>query len=682
MTVFEIGYYQAIMCDLSFIQQQHNDTTLADNADANTNTTPPTPTMDYNPYLLSKIQNYNPVYNELFELTKQNYNRIVLNQKYQFVNLNTVIHLPTKTTKTNVPIFIKFSPLLDTIHYFIGKYENDPYIENPILPTFPPTPTGCNSSCLDKIENYHNASYIDNLFCYFNSSLLNHYGFFNGVDYYGSFLAIQDEFKVNITDDLDYLLESKYFTKNINKLFRVVYKNDDSNQYDDDACGDGEGGKGGVYNIHNHSQKHLFKNKLVIKEGVEGAEGDAGANGDAIVLLFDEIETIADADTNDETATDYSDEIEEIYKNSKHDHQLEDYLSSTSSTDTSSIVCSTEDDFKQNKNSCCGAGGGHDGARCCAVESGDGDDTDIEDDDDVGCGGGGVELNIENDANADDEDTEYEDEDDENEPETFAYIRHFPTQMICLEKCEDTLDSLFMNNEMDDEQGASMFFQVIFILLTWQKTFQMTHNDLHTNNIMYITTKHKFLYYQYAGCHYKVPTYGKIYKIIDFGRSIFTYQGKIFCSDSYQRQGDAYSQYNCPPFFNEKKPLLEPNRSFDLCRLGCSMYDYIDNRGDDNGEGGDDAQPQPPQLNPKLKETIQRWCMDDYGKNILYKSNGDERYPSFKLYKMIARTAHNHTPEAQLEFPYFKQFLLSHPPTQKEYKKSLFFNLDAIDSFI
>ena len=35
-------------------------------------------------------------------------------------------------------------------------------------------------------------------------------------------------------------------------------------------------------------------------------------------------------------------------------------------------------------------------------------------------------------------------------------------------------------------------------------------------------------------------------------------------------------------------------------------------------------------------------------KNILYKKNGEERYPDFKLYKMIARTVHNHTPEAQL----------------------------------
>ena len=29
------------------------------------------------------------------------------------------------------------------------------------------------------------------------------------------------------------------------------------------------------------------------------------------------------------------------------------------------------------------------------------------------------------------------------------------------------------------------------------------------------------------------------------------------------------------PYFNENKPRLEPNYSFDLCRLGCSLFDYF-----------------------------------------------------------------------------------------------------------
>jgi hypothetical protein len=60
-------------------------------------------------------------------------------------------------------------------------------------------------------------------------------------------------------------------------------------------------------------------------------------------------------------------------------------------------------------------------------------------------------------------------------------------------------------------------------------------------------------------------------------------------------------------------------------------------------------------MNP-LQSTILRWCTDDSGKNVLYKQNGEDRYPNFKLYKMISRNVHKHTPQSQLEFTFFKQF--------------------------
>ena len=41
---------------------------------------------------------------------------------------------------------------------------------------------------------------------------------------------------------------------------------------------------------------------------------------------------------------------------------------------------------------------------------------------------------------------------------------------------------------------------------------------------------------------------------------------------------------------------------------------------------------------------------------MLYKNNVLDRYPDFKLYKMIARSVHNHTPQAQLERPEFKKY--------------------------
>ena len=68
-----------------------------------------------------------------------------------------------------------------------------------------------------------------------------------------------------------------------------------------------------------------------------------------------------------------------------------------------------------------------------------------------------------------------------------------------------------------------MVIQVIMMLIAYQNVFDLTHNDLHTNNIMHVTTDKQFLNYRFDGKYYKVPTYGRIYKIIDFGRAIYRF---------------------------------------------------------------------------------------------------------------------------------------------------------------
>ena len=166
---------------------------------------------------------------------------------------------------------------------------------------------------------------------------------------------------------------------------------------------------------------------------------------------------------------------------------------------------------------------------------------------------------------------------------------------------------------------------------------------------MYIPTNKKFIYYHYKKKYYKVPTFGKIFKIIDFGRAIYKFDNKLFCSDSFQTGGDAVTQYNTEPFFNDKKPRLEPNCSFDLCRLACSIFDYIiDDM--DSIKNINTCDP--------IVKLIVEWCTDDNGINVLYKNNGAERYPEFKLYKMIARCVHNHTPNAQLDRPEFSKYVI------------------------
>jgi hypothetical protein len=50
------------------------------------------------------------------------------------------------------------------------------------------------------------------------------------------------------------------------------------------------------------------------------------------------------------------------------------------------------------------------------------------------------------------------------------------------------------------------------------------------------------------------------------------------------------------------------------------------------------------------------WCNDDNGESVVVSSDGTERYPDFELYRMIALSVHNHTPEAQLQRPEFFKF--------------------------
>ena len=257
--------------------------------------------------------------------------------------------------------------------------------------------------------------------------------------------------------------------------------------------------------------------------------------------------------------------------------------------------------------------------------------------------------------------------DDDEEEQIFAHIEDFPVDMICLESCKDTLDSFMLGEDVDPDEWLAILMQVIMQLIAYQKVFAFTHNDLHTNNIMYTETDKQYLYYCFESNYYKVPTYGKIWKIIDFGRAIYKFNGKVICSDSFAPGEDAATQYNCEPFLNQDKPRLEPNFSFDLCRLGCSLFDYFDCDLESltSTEELDDVQ-----------EVIVDWCKDDKNKNILYKKNGEERYPEFKLYKMIARNVHNHKPTDQLEREQFSQYRVSKKKIKKNLSKVL--NIDVL----
>ena len=261
-----------------------------------------------------------------------------------------------------------------------------------------------------------------------------------------------------------------------------------------------------------------------------------------------------------------------------------------------------------------------------------------------------------------DYDSDESDFSDIDDDEVYLTINNFPCQYICLEKLTDTLDNVILEDKITVAEWKSALFQILMTLVTYQKVYDLTHNDLHSNNIMWIETKEKFLYYKYNEKYYKVPTYNKIYKIIDFGRSIYKFKKNTYFSNSFSKEGDAASQYNCEPYYNDKKPKVLPNKSFDISRLACSLFDYFYDDINDTKKKCD------------IAKIVSKWCLDDNNKNILYKKNNLERYPDFKLYKMISRTVHHLEPQTLLSEPIFKKFSV----VETQIKKAKLMNIDDI----
>jgi hypothetical protein len=556
----------------------------------------------------STTQNYIPVYNRFFSLNDTNYNNINLNNKWYISKINEInnddVHLYDCKIKNisnnkikNKTVFFKLAPLLDPYKYLIGKYN----IDDKQLFTLPKLES-CESDCHTKILDTNNSAYVDGLFLYLSSKLIHSYNFINGVDYYGSFLGIKKDFVLNVFDDIDYLNNSDFFNKNKNILFKI------------------------------EDYQHLFQDENKKLKPIT-IEHNTSANSQLSIKSFN----------NEMFENIFEDKIIELGDLKDLSFELLDItnINISDNKENNSVTLKT--------NSTCSSRTSYTNDNDLENGTLDDEENGTLDDDEENGTLDDDEENGNDKKNGNDEENETVDEENSQEDETInATIPKFPVQIICMEYCESTFDDLILNNKLNNDEWYSAFMQIIMILITYQKVFSFTHNDLHTNNVMYNQTDRKFLYYCYKKKYYKVPTFGRIFKIIDFGRSIYKYDGKLFCSDSFQPGGDAATQYNIEPYFNEKKPILEPNFSFDLCRLACSIFDYII---DDFDEIKDLNKCDDP-----VKRLIVEWCLDDKGINMLYKNNGVDRYPDFKLYKMISRCVHNHTPHVQLERPEFKAF--------------------------
>jgi len=465
------------------------------------------------PALLYDIQNYIPIYSRFFDINETNYNGIQLNQKYYLQNIishpsqimgdsnhpdddqdqdrnsRSLNHLETviaddNGNTNNVPMFVKYSPLLDPIRYLSGKYQVN-QDKTRVLPKYNSTLEDCE----EKILNTNNTSYVDGFFSYLTSRALHTHGVVHGVDYYGSYLCKQREFSTNVFDDIDYLVGCSFFNNYENDLFTIDYS-----QFGDDVDGDLSdvnisklmkirnkmkpiiGATGADSYLQSEGDYHNTKNRINILENV--SEYDAAIETETItaqeVSIDESISTIdmitptvAEAEwvsnndavevvelNVDEEETDniVSGELHPKNQTRDHDDMSDD---SDSSQSNSSYTTISDDD-----------------------EHGDGDgdeDASIQVDDSTFSKDSGSNRSGSSGSSGSDRgsDTGSYDSDDE---QIIVKVKDFPIQAILLEKCVSTLDHIMMADELTKEEWSSILFQIIMTLIMYQKMFSFFYN--------------------------------------------------------------------------------------------------------------------------------------------------------------------------------------------------------------
>lgn len=274
---------------------------------------------------------------------------------------------------------------------------------------------------------------------------------------------------------------------------------------------------------------------------------------------------------------------------------------------------------------------------------------------------------------------DFEDDEDDDEESIsdnytlFAKIPNFPVMLLFTECNENTMDSLLDEDIHDVKPGSeewelmwsAWIFQIIAATNVMQKVLGMTHNDLHTNNILWSKTDKEFLYYKSKnGTVWKVPTYGKIFHLIDFGRAIFTVNNTLFISDDFKKGNDADGQYKFHPLTHKVKDSegeVPPNASFDLSRLAVSLFEALfPEKPEDHPSGRilseEEGLVVRESVSP-LYNCLWSWMVDDEDRNILMESDGTERFPDFDLYNHIAAHIHNAVPEEQVHKEAFARFI-------------------------
>jgi hypothetical protein len=223
-----------------------------------------------------------------------------------------------------------------------------------------------------------------------------------------------------------------------------------------------------------------------------------------------------------------------------------------------------------------------------------------------------------------------------NNNKLYLQRENFPINLIYMENLSDDLYRyIYQSNKILEYEWSCYIFQIIASLIVIQKYFNLYHNDLHLSNIMYVPTNKKYIFYKFNDTYFRINTYNKIIKIIDWGRASYSFNRLKGNNSSFNIDGEAFGQFMNSRINNKGKKNIDYNPSMDLYILGKNLVS---------------SKSFPKKGN--LRNLINKWINN----SLTYNNFNSE---SFSMYIKGAKEAYNAIPHKQLYDKIFKKFIIN-----------------------
>jgi hypothetical protein len=268
---------------------------------------------------------------------------------------------------------------------------------------------------------------------------------------------------VNVYDDTDYLSDSAFFKKNLGNLFTVNYDfhskghPSDTRNFKEPIKIIDETPKSCIQLSDIHDLDEL--DKIL-------ADSDNENNNTELSTIYEMNNNIVQNTSEGESESESDDDSNESNTDSDSDY-------SPSASETDASASETDTDASETD------------ASASEIDTDTDTDTDMEkekekekSETESECSSI-KEKDNEEDGNDEEDNDEEEDDEDDDDDAIIATINKFPVQAIALEKCENTLDSLIVDDDhkLSDDEWDSIVIQVLMCLIVYQKMFNFTQQN-------------------------------------------------------------------------------------------------------------------------------------------------------------------------------------------------------------